>query len=50
MDTENRLVVTRREGRWGVVERGEGDQEVQTSSYKISKSRGCIVQHGDYSQ
>ena len=29
---------------------GERDQEVQTSSYKIHKSCGCNVQHGDYSQ
>ena len=30
---------------WGV---GEGDQKVQTSSYKINKSWGCNVQYGDY--
>ena len=28
----------------------EGGQKVQTCSYKISKSCGCNVQHGDYSQ
>lgn len=33
----------------GVEEMGEVDQKVQTSSYKISKFRGCSVQHGDYS-
>ena len=27
---------------------GEGDQKVQTSSYKINKSWKCNVQHGDY--
>ena len=30
-------------------EMGEGGQEAQISSYKISKSWGCNVQHGDYS-
>ena len=28
---------------------GEGDQKVQNSSYKMSKSWRCNVQHGDYS-
>ena len=32
--TENRLVVDRREG-WEVEELDEGDQNAQTSSYKI---------------
>ena len=27
-----------------------GGQEVQMPSYKINKSWGCNVQHGDYSQ
>ena len=37
IDTGNRLVVTRGEG--GIVgEMGEGDQKIQTSSYKINKS------------
>ena len=27
---------------------GDGDEKVQTSSYKISKSRGWNVQQGDY--
>lgn len=27
----------------------EGDRKVQTSRYNINKSRGCNVQHGDYS-
>ena len=33
-------------GRWGKM--GEGGQKVQTSSYKISKSWGGHVQHGNY--
>lgn len=45
-DTENRLVVARcRE--WAVGEMGAGNQKVQTSCYKTSKSRGCNIQHGD---
>ena len=39
-------------GGWGGVavvgKMGEGGQKVQTSSYKINKSWGCNVQHGDY--
>ena len=34
---------------WRVGEMGKGGQKVQTSSYKISKSWGCDVQHDDYS-
>ena len=37
------------EGRWG-NKMGEGDQEVQTSSYETHKSWQCKVQHGEYSQ
>ena len=33
-------------GRWGVV--NEDGQQVQTSSYKISKSWGCRVHQGYY--
>lgn len=29
--------------------KSDGDQKVQTSSSKINKSRGCDIQHGDYS-
>ena len=47
-DTENRLVVVRGRG-WRVEELSEGGQKVHTSSYKIIKSQGCNVQHGDYS-
>ena len=28
---------------------GEGDREVQTSSYKINKSQGYNAQHREYS-
>ena len=37
--------------RWGFggSEMGESSQTEQTSSYKINKSWGCNVQHGDYS-
>ena len=45
-DTENRLVVVRGRG-WRVEELGEG--EGHTSRYKIIKSQGCNVHHGDYS-
>ena len=45
IDTENKLVVARVEGGWGRSEMGEGDQEIQTSRYKINKSWGCNVQH-----
>ena len=41
-------VVARGRG-WEVGKVDEGGQKVQTSSYKINKSRGCNVQHGDYS-
>ena len=47
VDTQNRLVVARREG-WWVGEVDNGCQELQTSSYKI-KLWGCNVQHGDNS-
>ena len=32
-----------------ISEIGKGDQKLQTSRYKISKSWGCNIQHGDYS-
>ena len=32
----------------GSTEMGEGSQKAQTSSYKINKSWGCNVQHGNY--
>ena len=53
IDTElvmsgNRLVVVRGES-WQVGQMDEGGQKVQNSNYKISKSWGRNVQHGDYS-
>ena len=48
--TDKRLVIARGGGwRLGVREVSEGGQKVQTSSYKIIKSWGCNVKHGDYS-
>lgn len=41
-------LVEARVGR-GVGKTGEGHQKVQISSYKIVKSWGHKVQHGDYS-
>ena len=35
-------------GRGGVGKMGEGCPKIHISSYKISKSRGCNVYHGDY--
>lgn len=35
---------------WGTGEIGEGGQEAQISSLKVSKSWRCIVQSGDYSR
>lgn len=49
-DPEDRLLVARGEGGWGMGKTGEGDQEEQVSSYKVSKSLWCNVHHGDYSQ
>ena len=45
IETENKLVVVWGEGFVG----GRGSQKEQTSSYKINKSWGCNVQHGDCS-
>ena len=50
--TENRLVVDRGGG-WGAEwggQTGEWGQKVQTFSYKINKSYGSDVQHGDYNK
>ena len=46
IDTESRLVIIRG-GELGMVKMGGGGQKVQTSSYKINKSWGYNVQHGD---
>ena len=45
INTENGL----RAARGGMGTTGEGNQKVQTSSYKISKSWKRNVQHHDYS-
>ena len=37
-------------GKWGGGKTGVGDQEVQTTMYKINKLQGYIVQHREYSQ
>lgn len=40
-------------GEWGLGERGEGDEVVQTStciSHMIHKSRGCNILHKEYGQ
>ena len=49
MDTKKRLVVARGGGQ-EVGKTGEGGQEIQTSNFKINKSWGCNVYHGDCSQ
>ena len=36
-------------GGGGVSKIGERSQKAQTSSYKINKSWGCKIHHGDYS-
>ena len=46
IDTENKLVVAR-SGGWELGKMGEVGQKIQTSSYKINKSWGGNVQHGD---
>ena len=46
IDTQNRLVVAG-SGGWRLGEMGEEGQRVPTCSYKINKSWGCNVQHGD---
>ena len=33
----------------GVGDMAEGGEKAQTTSYKINKSWGCNVQHGNYS-
>ena len=51
IDTENKLTSGHPSGTSGwFSEIGEGDPEVQISSYKINKSQGCNVQHWEYSQ
>ena len=43
-------MVARGESSKGMSEIGEGDEEVQTSSYKTNESWGTNVQHGEYRQ
>ena len=51
IDTENTMVIIRRDGGSVVGKKGEGSQEVQTSDYKIYRTWGYNnVQHTDYSQ
>ena len=46
-DTENKWVATRgKEGGGSKID--EGNKEVQTSSYKISKSHECNIQYKEY--
>ena len=50
IDTENKQMVARAGGKGWIGEIGEGDQKVQTSSYKINQSYGCNEQLREYSQ
>lgn len=51
IDTNNKLVDTKRgqEGGRGHWWNGLSGQKIQSSGYKINKSWGCNVQHGNYS-
>ena len=44
------LVVTTGEKEVGRGKIGVGDEEVQTTMYKINKIQGYIIQHREYSQ
>ena len=46
IDIKNKLVVIRA---LGLSKMGEGSQKVQIANYKLNKSQGRNVQHGDYS-
>ena len=50
IDTENEQVVTKEERWGGVSEIGEGDYEVQSSSYKIIWSQEWNVYCGEYNE
>lgn len=50
MNTENKLMAARGEGSQGAGEMGEGEWEVQASSYGTSKSQEYKVLHREYSQ
>jgi len=43
IDTENTVVVARGEEGEEIHKIAEGDEEVRTSRYKITKSQGCKV-------
>ena len=43
-------MVIRGDGLAGMGKMGEGHSEVQTCSYKMNKSQGQEVQHGEHSQ
>ena len=49
-DTKNKLAVTRVERTRGAGKTGEGDYEIQTTLYKISKIQGHNVYPRDYRQ
>ena len=49
-DIENKLVFISGEREVGRGKIGVGDEEVQTTMYKINKLQGYIVQHREYSQ
>ena len=46
-DTENKLMVTKREGEGGRGKLGIWDQQIQTTTYKIDKQQGPTVQHSE---
>lgn len=51
IDTENRVMAIKGESfRVREGKRGEGDEEVQTSSYKTSQSWGSHSRHGECGQ
>ena len=50
IDTEDNWVVAETaSGSGGECDVGKGGQKVQISNYRINKSWGCHVQHGDKS-
>ena len=50
LNSENKLMVARGEVGWKMAEIGEGDKEIQISSYKISKLWRWKTHHRDYRQ
>ena len=49
IDTENKWVIARGEASGWMGKIGEGNQEVQTCNYRISKSQGYAIQHKECS-